>query len=168
MALTVSGSSADSYISLADADTYAAEHFIGSDLTSWNASNDDEKEAALREAALFIDNQFRNRFPGVIRSESQALEWPRTNAHDRSGRHISDIPQAVKDAQVELAKEKIVAGGSLMPTEARGGRVKSKTAGPVSVTYEDGAPAGRNYPHAQNLLSQVLRPGSNIRGLRRA
>lgn len=157
MALTTTGASADSYLSIADSDTYATDHFIGTDLTTWNGASTSDKEAALRQATQFIDSNFRDRFPGRIRSESQALEWPRSGALDRSGRTLNDVPDIVKNATVELAKDRLVDGTNLVPAEARGGKIKrQRVEGAVEVEYMDNAPAGTTYRWAEKLLSLVL------------
>lgn len=159
MALTVG---TDSYISLADAETYATEHFIGDDKTTWDAASDADKEAALRQATQYVDAKFRDRFLGHIQSTSQALEWPRAAAFDRSGRTLTGTPDAVKDTVVELAKERIAAGDNIVPVEERGGLVKrERVEGAVEVEYFDGAPSGRTYQFAEMLLSQVLERRAN-------
>lgn len=156
MALTVGS---DTYISVSDADTYASNHFISDDVSVWNNASTSNKEAALRQATQYIDSRFRDRFVGVIQSTAQSLEWPRTNAVDRSGRTLTGTPQVVKDATVELAKERLVADGNLVPVEDRGGKVKREAVGSIEVEYMDGAPPGRTYKFAEMLLSQVLRKG---------
>lgn len=156
MALTLTGASADSYVSESDADTYATNHFLGTDLTAWNDATTAEKEAALRQATQFIDSNFRDRFPGRIRSTSQALEWPRSGAEDRSGRALNDVPQIVKDATVELAKDRIVGGGDLVEPEDRGGKVKRERVDVLEVEYMDNAPSGTEYKWAEKLLTLVL------------
>lgn len=158
MAVTTTGSSADAYVDDSFADDYADDYFLGSDKTAWDSASVTEKEAALRQATQFIDANFRDRFPGVIRSESQALEWPRSGAVDRSGRTINDVPDIVKNATVELAKERLVDGRTLVPSETRGGQVKREKVGPIEVEYMDGAPSGTVYKWAEKLLTKVLVP----------
>lgn len=158
MAVTVG---TDSYISLSDAETYVTNHVIGDDKTTWDAASDADKEAALRQATQFVDAKFRDRFLGYIQSTSQALEWPRTAAFDRSGRTLTGTPDAVKDAVVQLAVARIVADGDLVPVEDRGGQVKREKVGSLEVEYFDGAPSGRTYQFAEMLLSQVLRRAAN-------
>lgn len=158
MALTVG---TDTYVTLADAETYATEHFIGDDKTTWDGASDADKEAALRQATQYIDAKFHDRFVGFIQSTAQALEWPRASAVDRSGRSLTGTPDAVKDATVELAKERIVAGDNIVPVEDRGGLTRRERVGPVEVEYFAGAPSGRTYQFAAMLLSQVLRQAAN-------
>jgi hypothetical protein len=147
-------------LSVADADTYATENFMGADLTAWNAATTANKEASLRQATQYIDSRFRDRFVGYIRSQSQALEWPRSNAYDRSGRLLTGTPDAVKAATTELAKERILAGTSLVPSEARGGAVKREKVDVIEVEYMDNAPAGTTYRFVSDLLSLVLKQSS--------
>lgn len=156
MALTLTGSAADSYESVDNADTYATAHFIGTDLTTWNGASNADKEAALRQATQFIDANFRDRFPGRIRSTPQALEWPRSGAQDRAGRILNDVPDVVKNATVELAKDRLVDGSNLVPAESRGGQIKREKVDVLEVEYMDGAPAGTWYRWAEKLLSLVL------------
>lgn len=155
MALDVTGSDAESYVSVAEADTYWSNR----NNATWAAlSGDVAKEAALREATQFIDAQYRDRFVGHIQSTTQNLEWPRLNAYDRSGRYLNGIPQAVKDACCELALAAL--SSRLVPVEERGGQVTRKKvkAGPVEseTVYRDTAPSGRTYDFADRLLSSVL------------
>jgi hypothetical protein len=158
MALTVG---TDSYTDVASADTYATNHFIGDDLTTWNGATTANKEAALRQATQYIDAYFRDRFPGVIQSDSQALEWPRINAYDRSGRYLTGTPDAVKNATVELAKERLVSGTNLIPVADRGGKVKREKVGQLEVEYMGSAPANRLYRWAEHVLNLVLKESSN-------
>lgn len=164
MALVTTGNAADGYISVAYADTYHSER--GND--DWEAATTAAKEAAIREATLYADVTYRDRFKGQIQSSSQSLEWPRTAVTDRSGRNITGIPDAVKWATAELALAALTA--RLDPVEERGGRIKSltKKTGPLttSTEYADGAPSGRAYDFADKILSSVLVSGGSV--LRRA
>lgn len=150
----------DVYQSVADFDAYAIANFIGADLVAVQAATTAVKEASLRQGAQLIDSRYRDRFPGTIRSESQALEWPRINAYDRSGRLLTGIPDAVASANAELAKERILAGTSLVPSEARGGAIKREKVDVIEVEYFDNAPVGTTYRFVSDLLSAVLTSAS--------
>lgn len=84
--ITPTHPNADSYIALADADTYLDNR---SDTSEWDALTDDQKEQLLRIATRQIDTF---RFHGVklyhkpieYRLE-QALEFPRSNIFNMSG-----------------------------------------------------------------------------------
>ena len=159
MALETTGVSADSYASIAEADSYAADYFSSADLAAWNAASTAIKEAALRQATQYIDANFEPRFPGQIVSISQALAWPRVNAYDRAGRILTDIPTVIKNSTTELAGRRVVSGGSLVEAQERG--VIREKVGPLEVEYTDTAASGAQstrYLWATQLLSPVLKP----------
>lgn len=64
---------AESYVSVADCTTYAANF----GRTGWSALTvtDSQREAALRKATAYIDSRYR--FVGQPLTDTQALEWPR-------------------------------------------------------------------------------------------
>jgi len=159
MVLDVTGADADAYDTVANVDTY----WENRNNATWAAAATRDKEAAIREATQYIDSKFRDRFVGVIQSTSQALEWPRTSAWDRSGRPLNGVPTAVKHACAELALAAL--SERLIPVEDRGDKIKSKTekVGPITETteYAEGAPAGRTYAFAEMLLTSVLKAGRN-------
>jgi hypothetical protein len=106
---TPGASDANSYVTLAEADTY-----MGARL---NASAFTAATTAMRETAL-IEAQ-RTLTPlgyiGRRATETQALAWPRErapNPDDPFGRDYSTavVPQRVKDAACELALEFLKAG----------------------------------------------------------
>jgi len=68
-------STAEAYISVADADTFFAAEPRG---TEWAALTTSQKEQALRAAARILDLECQ--WIGFPVSETQALAWPRSNA----------------------------------------------------------------------------------------
>ena len=95
---------ADSYMSLAEAD---ARSLARGNPTEWSTATDGERNNWLRQAAgAGIDIVYGTRWSGYRRTDTQALDWPRTGASDsRTGRYVSEstIPAAVKWAQFEFA-----------------------------------------------------------------
>lgn len=91
MAITVG---VNSYLSVADADTYFGERLYADD---WTSADSTTKEKALVMARRFIDQQ---QFTGERTGEDQLLAWPRTGI---AGVDSSAVPQDVVDAQCELA-----------------------------------------------------------------
>lgn len=160
MALVTTGNSADAYIDLTYADAYWGDR----NDAAWSAADQADKEAAIREATLYIDSTFRERFKGRIQSSSQLREWPRTVVSDRSGRNITGIPAAVKQATAELALSAL--SSRLDPVEERGGRIQALTekVGPITTTteYTSDAPSGRTYYFAEKILSAVLVTGGTV------
>ena len=55
---TIAGEDSNSYVTIAEADTYASERGH----SSWEDLDDDEKSAALINAAEFLDDQYGRKF----------------------------------------------------------------------------------------------------------
>ncbi len=151
MALVVEDGSivagAESYLSVTDADTYWTEH--GSP-TAWTGATTAGKEAALRYATQWIDDNFS--WTGLIVSSAQVLDWPRQSVYDDQGRLVADtiIPQKLKDATAEMAKNNI--DSALAATQARGGDVKSEKVDVIEIVYMDWASPGVDYPYVEDML----------------
>lgn len=145
-------SDADSYVSLADYKTYCAAH--GYDL---GAAVDADLENDLRRAMQYLDGEFRYR--DIRGSADQAGQFPRSDgAVDYDGLTIPPVPQRVKNAQCELALAGF-GGVDLLPNVSveNGGRLKSKTIGPISKTWMDGQPQGPAYLKVNGFLRPYLR-----------
>ena len=114
---TVGSATANSYVTLAEADSFVEGLTQSDDVVAWGNSTDDEKNRALFSATRRID---RERFLGAKASDTQARQWPRsgvrvpdqyTNLYGLSfpNRILADyytdteIPPEVQDAQIELA-----------------------------------------------------------------
>ena len=157
-------SNAESYLSVADADTYHAS--LGT--TAWTGANS-VKEAALRKATRHLDGTYRHRWPGVRVNSSQALDWPRAGAEwSDSGNGSSlvygsvyaipsdSVPQAVKDATAELAVRAL--SETLAPDQDRSNAVKKVKLGPIEKEFMDGAPGTKARPQITMILSRLLAP----------
>lgn len=133
MALTVEDGTglaeADAYASIATVDAYATAR----SLSAWTGT-DAVKEAAIREATVYLDTSYL--WKGSIEVETQALAWPREGATDREGRAVDGLPARVVDACCELAVLKMSAGLVTSQSEAE---VESLQAGSVSITYRAGS-----------------------------
>ena len=114
---TVGSASANSYVTLSDANAIVEGLVLSDDVSVWDSSSTDNKNRALYTATQRID---REKFLGARVDDTQALEWPRsgvrkpdtyTNLYGLSfpNRLIADyytdteIPDRVKKAQVILA-----------------------------------------------------------------
>lgn len=94
---TIGGASSDSYGTLADFETYATN-------MGWTLTGDDvKKEADLRRATLYLDRNYIWR-GWKVTSEAARL-WPRSMSElvDDFSVDSEIIPQAIIDAQFELA-----------------------------------------------------------------
>ena len=92
---------AESYISVADADTYATS--IGN--TDWGDFLVGDKERDLRVGTQYLNLKYGIRWFGYRSNETQALDHPRTGVVDRDGYTIDSdaITAALKAATVEAA-----------------------------------------------------------------
>ena len=116
---TVGSASANSYITLSDANGIVEGLVKDDDVTAWEAgsTSDDYRNRALYTACQRID---RERFLGARADDTQALQWPRTGVR-KPDSYINtyatgfpfkittdyftdtEIPDQVKKAQVILA-----------------------------------------------------------------
>ena len=71
---TVGGASANSYITLSDANGIVEGLIADDDVVAWDNSSTDNKNRALYTAAVRVD---RERFLGARVTNTQALQWPR-------------------------------------------------------------------------------------------
>lgn len=147
-------SGADSYLSLDDFATYCTNygHNTGS-------ATNEAKEVALRKATAYIDG-FRYR--SLRLTESQALEFPRAGLVDWNGLAVTGVPLRVKNACAELAVRALTT--TLDKDQDRGGMVKSKSVGPISVTYSDKAPAGTVFTAVEKLLQPYFYAADQMTG----
>lgn len=162
MALTVEDgtakSDADSYLSVADADTYNT-NYTGS--TDWSAASTAAKEIALRQATQYLEVHLDGNWRGFKFTSTQALAWPRSSAADNEGYYYDtdEIPQRLKDAVAELA-ERIVSGDTLLADQTSPGIIKRKSikAGPVErdIEYMGGLSQVTKYPKIEDLLTPLV------------
>ena len=160
-------STAESYITVAYADTYHSDRGE----TSWSGT-DAAKEAALRRALAYLDGRYGPRFNGLRRlGREQALMWPRVGASDSEGWIIDSdvIPEELKRAQAEAALRELEEPGSLAPDVSTAGSVTMvrEKVGPLetetqyATTGSSGSSvAERTRPFIQtldDLLSPLLR-----------
>lgn len=146
MALTVD---TDSYISLADAETYISENYLSTETkrVAWALLTDTNKEILLRRAARLIDRQ---PLVGLKAVDSQAMEFPRAIYTDYKRRDLpiitthfdsdwyvqTETPDAVKYAQVEIAITATQAAPKRVELQQQG--VKSFSLGKLSESYGAG------------------------------
>lgn len=115
---------ADSYISVADADTYNTAHNAD---TVWDAADTSAKEKALRLATQYLDDNYAGRWFGSRSNADQALSWPRAGITDIDGYAIEndEMPQKLLDACTEAAIRS-ANGTSLMPDIDEPGTIKKE------------------------------------------
>ena len=114
---TVGSASANSYVTLAEANAIVEGLILDDDVSACDGSNDDNKNRALYTATVRID---RERFIGARVTNTQALQWPRQGVR-KPDTYINtysvgfpfristdyfaetEIPEQVQKAQVILA-----------------------------------------------------------------
>lgn len=149
MALTVG---TDSFISVADADTYWSKRSN----SDWTAADPSDKETALINATDYLNNAYD--WPGVLADTDQALSWPRDSAYDLEGRKLTGIPKPIEDATAYLAGQS-VAGTVLF--EVHGQAEKRLKAGSVEIEYMDHSTKGNTYEYLKSILSVLTYTGSS-------
>ena len=94
-------SNANSYVDVAEADTYFATHPFYAD--NWDALGSPDQENVLIAASSMLDSIMS--WYGYIYSSTQGLGWPRTGVIDYENRVVASnaVPYAVKRATMELA-----------------------------------------------------------------
>ena len=127
---TLGGASANSYVTVAEADAYFATSF---GRTAWGSASDANKEIVLIESTRLLDLLVS--WKGYVKSDTQALRWPRTYVPNIDGRYISDsiVPKDVKNAVFELAYS-LLSNGGFQASENELAKVK---VGPVSIDFSD-------------------------------
>lgn len=90
----------NSYISLADANTYFSNRLFSDE---WAAKSDAVKTQSLVMSARHLDRMFE--WEGQATDKDQPMAWPRDNLYTLNGALLdpSVVPQDVIDAQCELA-----------------------------------------------------------------
>lgn len=159
MALTVEDntglSNADSYVTLQEFKDYASLRGIESveDLT------DSEAETKIRQGFDYVNSRYG--YTSVPLDNDQAGEFPRVDLSDGMGRIFNVVPNRVKQAQCAAAIAAI--DGALFTVADRGGKVKSESVGPISVTYEDGAPVDKTISEVDRLLRPFIKSDAEPR-----
>src|ERR1051326_898416 len=136
---TVGGASANSYCSLAEANTYHAAHPYSA---VWDAATDDQKNRAPVPATRLIDEQVE--WDGVVTNGSvQALLWPRAGMYYQNEWYIpvDVIPQKLKDAVAEFARQRLAEDRTADTAIDRLG-IKRIRVGPVDVDFAGGGRSG--------------------------
>lgn len=145
----------ESYISVADADTY--HNKLGN--TSWGILTTEVKEQLLRKATNYMVQTYRMRWAGVRKTDDQALDWPRylvprLDTEAVFAYYDSDsVPGEVKVACAELALK-----ASLMTLAPDMDRLtKREKIGTLEVEYDtnNGRPY-KMYRAIDNLLMPML------------
>lgn len=151
-------STAESYISVADADTYHSNR--GN--TSWCSLTVTQKEQLLRKATDYMVQSYRTKWAGARKYDDQALDWPRYDVpkfDSPSGYGVypsyyddSSVPGEVKVACAEFALK--ANSATLAPDVDR--ITKREKVGQLEVEYDTNALPYKTYRAIDNLLRPML------------
>lgn len=153
---TVGGISANSYVTVEEANTYFADRLHASAWTAFAG-----KEAALITASRLLDWELR--FQGFKADSAQAMQFPRTDVTLSDGSELSTtiIPQEIKFAVFELALKSLTSDRT---AESDLAGIEQVKAGPLFVKA---TPAGYESTqakvipdHIRKLLSDFILNGS--------
>lgn len=150
----------ESYISVADADTY----FAARNNAAWAAIADiPTKEGLLRDATDYMRQTYRLSWIGMRVTILQALDWPRAWVpipDSPGGYHgfptylpLDVVPKEVKDACASLALRALA--GPL--TADIGPQVTREQVGPIAVDYLPGGRQDIEYPEVDRMLAVWLK-----------
>ena len=153
---------AESYISVADANTYNSNRGY----TSWAALTDANKEIALRKATDYIEQVYRLRFLGYRHTEDQALSFPRDEVPRRDFTYLNQfsfypndvVPQEIKNACAELAYKSITT--ELSPDITR--VTKREKVGVLEVEYDNTQVPYTKYRAIDNMIAVFLSSTSGV------
>ena len=156
---------AESYISVADADTY----FANRGNAVWAAITDiPTKEQLLRAATDYMRQNYRLRWVGMRVTITQGLDWPRAwvpIVDSPSGYRafpaylaLNVVPQEVSSACAELAVR--ASSAPLSPDLTT--QVTQETVGPITVHYQPGARQAPYFQSIDNLLAPYLKARGGV------
>ncbi len=165
---TLSSATANSYVTLADANAYFE---TVPDSATWTNKTDDQKNRALISATRWIDSL---NYLGDRCDEDQALKWPRNN-YDVDGVELecSLIPAQIKYAAYELARALANDTGAITDSTGTTGLYDEVKLGDLQVKYSKTSQAVGTinnvfdvYPWLQTYLGPYCLGGSGSFQLR--
>lgn len=153
---------AESYISVADADTYHSNR--GN--TAWASLTTAVKEQSLRKATDYIEQVYRLKFLGYRHTEAQALSFPRDEVQRRDFTYLNQfsfypndvVPTEVANACADLGLRSSTS--DLTPDIER--ITKREKVASLEVEYDDTKQAYTKYRAIDNLLAPFLDSSSGI------
>lgn len=158
MALTVDNSpfsaTCNSYVSIAEADTYVVDRVHDSALAaSWAALNTAAKSKYLVNATRSIE--MISEWIGDRYSRDQKLGWPRVNAFVDN--YLVDqvtFPEPVKEATIEMAMWSLANSGAVAVSQ--NSSFDSVRVGPIEIDFNEssGLPAEKYFPE---IVAYLLR-----------
>lgn len=143
-------STAESYISVVDADTYIAA-YKGAD-TTWDAALDAAKEVAARQATQYLDGFYT--WKGIKLTSTQALDWPRSDVYDEREVLITGVPTALENATAEMMFL-IITGVTIIENIDKSKQAIREKVDVIEVEYQIGASVQPSFPIVGRLLAAL-------------
>ena len=132
---TPNGANADSFMTVAEADSYYATNLYS---TTWVGSTTDNKEKALKMATRILDEKVA--WVGTRATSTQALGWGRTDVTwDGTTVSSTTVPIQIKNATAEFAGELLV---SDLTANAEGKGLNSLKVGDITLDFDKNDTAG--------------------------
>jgi len=159
---TIKGASANSYVTLAEANTYFE---TVPDSSTWTSKTDDQKNRALISATRWIDSFV---FYGDRCDSGQALKFPRNNYQiDGVELACSTIPNNIKYAEYELSRALANDTDAMTGNTGTDGNIEEVKLGDIQVKYNtdsQGTGSVNNimdkYPWLQSYLGAYMLGGA--------
>jgi len=129
--VTVGGTSANSYCSIADANTYHDTHPYPD---VWTDALDDDKCRALQTATRLLDQWYQ--WDGMVADADQRLLWPRIGVTGAHGYLLpsDSLPERLEQATAELARL-LLASDRTAESDVAAQGITSLKAGSVELAF---------------------------------
>jgi hypothetical protein len=164
-------STAESYISVADADTY---HTARGNESTWTDLDSTVKEQLLRKATDYMTQEYRARWAGSRVTTTQRLDWPRYDVPIKDAPAVygsfpatypyDAVPETVAAACAEFA---LRAASAPLGPDLTAPVIREKV-GPIEVEYAEGARQTTSYQAVDNMLQPFLKGGRGFLSVVRA
>lgn len=154
---TAGAVNANSYATVAEADTYHDAHLYG---TEWTDAETANKIVALIWATRLLDELCD--WDGNKISRDQALRWPRSDVWDRDDYEIDNttIPQFLKNATAELARHLLIKD-RLQEMDENVAGLEMVKAGPVQVDFSSMDRIDALPPSVDQIVKDFIRGGGS-------
>lgn len=163
---TAGSVSANSYITVAEGDTYADERLQA---TGWTGEDADDKARAVIQATRWLDGLD---YEGTKSATSQALKWPRQAAFDEDLEEYdtASVPEVIKQATFELAlvllNDNASSEDTFAPNELS--QFRRAKVGPMEVEVDRAFRAAEIPDHVRRKIAHTLRSAGMIATRERA
>ncbi len=142
---TVNGATSNSFITVAEADTYWATNLYA---TNWDGATTANKEKALKMATRILDEKVA--WVGTRATSTQALGWGRTDVTwDGTTISSTTMPIQIQSATAQFAGDLL---GSNLTANAEGKGLNSLKVGDITLDFDKNDTAGVMPEIVQEML----------------